>query len=238
MPINEIVFDYVPDFDKIVESENDMELKSSYVVENLRGDVVQTHVNWKWAKDSPINVSVLNTHLINDEQMDSLKDAILSMDEITLDDFSLHKGPKGSTSVYNSGWQGAVTQIGDNTLYVPPSTFNIFESDIAEGSIVILLESGSHPDGYTGYTKNTVDNNEILKSYVTIYDVDSLSASQLNTIIMHEFGHVLGLAHSTDPEDLMYPVIKTDYPYISECNVDALEALYNGNTRTTVVCEK
>jgi len=44
------------------------------------------------------------------------------------------------------------------------------------------------------------------------------------------------LAHSTAPEDLMYPTIETNFPYISECDVDAMEGLYDG-ANTSVVCE-
>ena len=53
----------------------------------------------------------------------------------------------------------------------------------------------------------------------------------------HEFGHALGLAHSTAPEDLMFPTITTSIPFISECDVDAITSLYNGNRQSEVMCE-
>ena len=92
-------------------------------------------------------------------------------------------------------------------------------------------------DGYTGYTKSIVEESEILKSFITIYDVSNLSNEQLETITRHEFGHALGLGHSTAPEDLMAPSIDMTYPYISECNVAAIVDLYNGAEDSTV-CEK
>lgn len=46
------------------------------------------------------------------------------------------------------------------------------------------------------------------------------------------------LAHSTAPEDLMHSTIETNYPYISPCDIDALVGLYDGKTKSQVVCEK
>ena len=54
----------------------------------------------------------------------------------------------------------------------------------------------------------------------------------------HEMGHALGLAHTTATEDLMHAVIQTPYPYISDCDMDAVKALYNGNKKSEVVCSK
>ena len=61
--------------------------------------------------------------------------------------------------------------------------------------------------------------------------------SALETVTRHELGHALGLAHSTDPEDLMYPIIETNFPYASECDVDAMISLYDGGNTSEVVCE-
>jgi predicted Zn-dependent protease len=60
---------------------------------------------------------------------------------------------------------------------------------------------------------------------------------ELKTIVRHELGHGFGLAHSSAPEDLMYAEIKTEYPYISECDISAIEKLYNNLQESRVICE-
>jgi hypothetical protein len=36
----------------------------------------------------------------------------------------------------------------------------------------------------------------------------------------------------------MYPTITTDYPYISDCDLDAISSLYDGGESSQVICEK
>ena len=114
---------------------------------------------------------------------------------------------------------------------------NILTSEGGEGDIIITFSNLRDSDGYTGYTKAIVDGNEILKSFITVYDVNNLNDEELETIVRHEFGHALGLGHSTASEDLMAPNIDMTVPYISECNIDAIVDLYNGIEGSTV-CEK
>jgi len=35
----------------------------------------------------------------------------------------------------------------------------------------------------------------------------------------------------------MYPIIETNFPYASECDVDAMIGLYDGGNTSEVVCE-
>ena len=56
----------------------------------------------------------------------------------------------------------------------------------------------------------------------------------LFTVAAHEFGHALGLAHSTDPSALMYPTYKYQNPYgfhLPKDDVKGIQALY-GTTDT------
>jgi len=124
------------------------------------------------------------------------------------------------------------------TVYAVPTNYAITHSSNGEGNIVIKFSNLIDNDAFSGYTSSVLDNGEILKSYITIYNVDELETSELVTILRHKFGHTLGLGHFTDPEDLMAPVILTDFLYISECNVDAMRVLYNGNESSQMVCEK
>jgi predicted Zn-dependent protease len=117
-----------------------------------------------------------------------------------------------------------------------PTNIQFVNSENEAGDIIIFLETLKDEDGITGFTKSTVEGDIILKSRITIYDIDNISNESLSTIIRHEFGHALGLAHSTDKDDLMFPTISTELPYISECNMAALASLYDGSDTSKVTC--
>ena len=101
------------------------------------------------------------------------------------------------------------------------------------GDIIVILSNIKDRSGNTGYTKTVLEGEEIVKAFITIYEVDSLTKNELGTIMRHEFGHALGLGHATDSQDLMAPTIDMTYPFISQCNIMAMTDLYNeksGNT--------
>ena len=213
------------------------ELRTRHLIENLRGDTVDTWKSWRLV-GTTMNVNIVNARGMPDDKIDTLEQAILSTEVFEIDDSVTHKGPKGMQSTYFAGWKGALEHASsEETLYNLPTDFNVIRSYGGEGDVIITLSNLRDSDGYTGYTKSIVDGNEILKSFITIYDVANLSEEELQTIVRHEFGHALGLGHSTAPEDLMAPTIDMTVPYISECNVDAMIDLYNGIQGSTV-CEK
>jgi len=47
----------------------------------------------------------------------------------------------------------------------------------------------------------------------------------------------LTIVSSSTPDDLMYPVIETNFPYISECMVDGIVGLYDGMKSSEVECQ-
>ncbi len=215
-------------------------VKSNYVIQNLRGDTVDTWLSWRLVDGATLHVNVVDAGQYPDK-LDLINEVILSSESIEIDDSLLHKGPKGSTSVYYLGWAGALSDASEDPteLYIP-TDLQIIESASGEGQITIHLTDAASGDGFSGYTKSIADDsqNQILKSDITIYKVDKLNDEQFKTILRHEFGHALGLAHSTAPEDLMAPEVTTKYPYISQCDVSAIAALYDGSEQSQVVCEK
>ena len=209
---------------------------SVHIVENLRGDTMGYTKAWKILPHESLKVNIINPASIPDESIEIIKNTILSTDTIEIENSLLHKGPPNTFSTYYVGWKGALEATSETKITIP-TNFEITNSPKSVGDIIVILSNIKDHSGNSGYTKTVLEGNEIVKAFITIYDVDSLSKSQLETIMRHEFGHALGLGHSTAPEDLMAPTIDMTYPYISGCNVDAIFDLYNGDSDGTVICE-
>ncbi|MEM2160330.1 MAG: matrixin family metalloprotease [Candidatus Nitrosotenuis sp.] len=213
-------------------------LRTKYFTENLRGDTIDTWKSWRLV-GTTLNVNILKSPRVTEHQLDIIKNAISSEKAAEFDDSLVHKGPLGSKSTYYMGWAGALKKAAEEkTQYNIPTEFRFVDSNGGEGDIIITLSNIKDSDGYTGYTKSVTENNEILKSFITIYDISNLTDEQLETITRHEFGHALGLGHSTATEDLMAPTIDMTIPYISDCNIDAIVNLYNARSDSQTVCEK
>lgn len=232
-----IFISYVPSDLQSFYNSNNMPLKTQYLVQNLKSNTVDTWKPWHLVNNQALNINIVNADKVSKEKIDAIKDAILSEESVKIDNSLLDRGPVGTVSVYYKGWQGALQDMqNENTVFHIPTKFNIIESPTEEGDITIVLTSLEDPDGFSGYTKNITDGQETLKSSITIYDVNNLSPERLGAVVRHEFGHALGLGHSTDEEDLMHYVIQTNFPFISDCDVNAIKDLYDGKDLSDVAC--
>jgi len=211
-------------------------MTGGYVVQNLKGDTIGLFHSWDIPKERTLYVNIVNPNVIDPDKIQIIKDVILSEKTVSLDNSIFHKGLPGTSSTYFLGWNGALKQASQTpTKFTIPTSFSISESS-TNGDISIILSTLESPDGYSGFTKSTVENNQIFKSVITIYNANQLSSADLETITRHEFGHAVGLIHSSDPTDLMHPTIETNYPLISDCDISAITHLYDGNV-DKVICE-
>jgi len=215
-------------------------VKDSYVIQNLKGDIIYTWLSWRLVDGTVLYINIIGAEKYP-EKLDLIKEVVLSQKAIEIDNSLVYNGQQGSTSTYHMGWAGALANAAENKtqLYIPQK-LEVIQLPTGEGDITVMLTDEQNGDGYSGFTKSITDEsqNQILKSQIIIYEVYKLNDEQFKTILRHELGHAFGLAHSTAPEDLMYPTILTQYPYISECDLDAIYHLYDGGESSKVVCEK
>jgi len=215
-------------------------VKDSYVIQNLKGDIIYTWLSWRLVDGTVLYINIIGAEKYP-EKLDLIKEVVLSQKAIEIDNSLVYNGQQGSTSTYHMGWAGALANAAENKtqLYIPQK-LEVIQLPTGEGDITVMLTDEQNGDGYSGFTKSITDEsqNQILKSQIIIYEVYKLNDEQFKTILRHELGHAFGLAHSTAPEDLMYPTILTQYPYISECDIDTIKSLYNGNKKSEVTCEK
>jgi hypothetical protein len=234
-----LVYDLV--LDSTRNNEEMPQMTSGHVIQNLRGDIIDTWIAWNISyEDDRFHIHLQDSPEVNEKVIQATLDVIMSTQGMLIDDSELHKGLKGTSSKYYVGWYGALNSIDKDTVLKIPKNLHFDVTEKGNGDIIINLKDYASSDGYSGFTNSIVDesNHQILKSSITIYDADSLSIEQYKTILRHELGHGFGLAHSTAPEDLMHSIITTEYPYISECDLDAITALYDGSQKSQVVCEK
>jgi len=209
-----------------------------YIIQNLSGETINTWLSWRLVNGTVLHINVINSDKYPGK-LDLIKEVLLSQQAIDIDDSLLNNGPKGSTTTYYTGWGGALAKASkDPTQLYIPTKLDVIESHTGAGDIVIKLTDEQSGDGYSGYTKSIADQSQhqILKSEITIYEVFKLRNEQFKTILRHELGHAFGLAHSSAPQDLMHATIQTEYPYISQCDIDAIKSLYNGNEKSQVTC--
>lgn len=215
-------------------------IHSQYIIENLKGDTVKTWNYWLLAGNETMHIRLVDSPESTDERRNVIYNAIMSDEIIELEKSLQDSGNEISKSTYYLGWSGALKSIAEKTKSPVPTKFDFKKSPTGEGEIVIELTKQRNGDGFSAFTKSIIDdeNHQILKSSITIYEIDEISNDHLATVIRHEMGHALGLSHSTAPEDLMYPIIFESDEYISKCDIAAIKALYDGKQNSQVVCDE
>jgi hypothetical protein len=106
----------------------------------------------------------------------------------------------------------------------------------ASRAIDVLFATGSHGDAYPFISSSTLahafyptpDNPEPLAGDIHFNDVESWNASRgvdLFSVALHEAGHSLGLAHSSNPESAMYPYYHAVSGLVAD-DIAAIQAFY------------
>ena len=223
-----------------ITSNSELDLTTGkFLIENLKGDKISTWVTWRISQNQILLVTIINSPGLSDQRIKIVEEAIVSEKSTVLANSFMNKEPPNEKSTYYEGWVGALkTGAKQKTKFSIPTNFVVNTSTKSTGNIILILSTAKESDNTYGFTRTIADegSNQILKSFITIYNVDDLNALELSAIVRHEFGHAMGLAHSTDSKDLMYPVFSSNQAVISECDIDALISLYNGKTSTDVVC--
>ncbi|MGH9999496.1 MAG: matrixin family metalloprotease [Nitrosopumilaceae archaeon] len=183
---------------------------------------INTFLPWK-TLDKILQVSVIKETPLSPDQILSVKKAITGFGTVKYDD----------TKRYVS-WQEALKTTEYKTKIFMP-TIEIVVDNNKEADLTITITDSKNADGSSGYTTHVVEDNMIVKSNITIYDINNMSGKQISSITRHEFGHALGLGHSDSPEDLMYEIIQVA-SYVTDCDVDSLLALYDGNVKSVSQC--
>ncbi|XP_010832385.1 PREDICTED: matrix metalloproteinase-20 [Bison bison bison] len=115
---------------------------------------------------------------------------------------------------------------------------NFVRINAGEADIMISFETGDHGDSYPfdgprGTLAHAFAPGEGLGGDTHFDNAEKWTMGtngfNLFTVAAHEFGHALGLAHSTDPSALMYPTYKYQNPYgfrLPKDDVKGIQALY------------
>ena len=122
------------------------------------------------------------------------------------------------------GWNEAITHISYKTETQIP-TFKII-NDTYKADVIIHLTEMESPNSNLGFTKYQLSNQTIESVSITLYDFDELDESEIEFLARHELGHAIGLGHTTNIFDLMYPSINIEFGLISIFDLNTLSELY------------
>jgi len=82
-------------------------------------------------------------------------------------------------------------------------------------TVIIVLTRSASDVGFTGFTKYTISSDRISDPRIIVYQSETLSDSDLESVVKYEFGHILGLGHSSESGDLMHAEIESRTLFVS-----------------------
>jgi len=168
----------------------------------------------EWNYLMPWNVSEINVVIESDFDVDDyILDTIASVIESPI---------QNDDSFF--GWNAAISFISQKTD-TDISLLNIVD-DKQESQIMIFLTQNPGSDNMDGFTKYKIENETIERVVVILYNVDEMEQNELEMVTRHELGHAMGLGHTTNPFDMMFPAIDAEFSMISMFDLGALSEIY------------
>lgn len=174
-------------------------------------------LQWDLKSQKTLYVLINSESEISESKKTIINDVIMSEKSVILDNQNNFKG-----------WQGALNQIhySDNT----PIKLIFTDNEKPTNIIIINLEDEptefDDSSEFDGFTKFVLYENKIVKSHIVIYNTKNLNDVEFETLLRHEFGHSLGLAHSENINNVMFPLLDQSNPYITNDDISALSLLY------------
>lgn len=186
-------------------------------------DKIMTHFPLVVPNDKPLLIRIVADPSVSSDKISTLKEAILSTDSYE------HDG-----KLVFTGWEGVLLKASANHhLFFVPVHTKITNSSNDTAQITITLTTNKNELGYSGLATFTRTGEMVTNVHVVIFQVDHLTDEEFGAVVRHEFGHALGLGHSTLYSDIMYQEINPAISRISECDEGALEALYDGQVSSS-----